>query len=281
MTRSALAGPLTFALVAFGIPWAGWLFVRNESLSLWLFPLFASIGGFAAAFAEGGMQGLVAFGRRVLSLAHAPRYVLVGALVPLVLGFSYVLLTGVPVSSVVLSPAAVLGLSLGAALVTGPLAEEFGWRGYVQPALLRRIAPFWAGLAVGVIWWSWHYALYRESVFAAPASALHFLAYLETWSIFAVFLVQRARGSVWPAVALHWAANTHPGILGVLLPSVDGGSLPGGSKGWAYYLAAACVFAVANRGFYFTKQASAPVLHATANNSSKPTPLRGAAKLRC
>lgn len=276
MARNAMAGPLTFVLVAFGIPWTGWLFMQNEDLSIWLFPLFASVAGFAAAFADGGIHGLVAFCRRVFRISLVPRYVVAALLIPLALGFSYLFTTGVPLSSVVLSPVAVLSLSLGAALVTGPLAEEFGWRGYVQPALLRRLAPFWAALVVGLIWWAWHYALYRDSVFAAPASALRFLAYLETWSIFAMFLVQRAHGSVWPAVALHWAANTHPDILRVLLPSVDGGSLPGGSKGWLYYLAAACVFVVVNRSFYFTRQAGAAVLHATANDSSKPPPLRGA-----
>ncbi|MFZ6843454.1 lysostaphin resistance A-like protein [Undibacterium sp. RuTC16W] len=277
MTRSSMAGPLTFVLVAFGIPWIGWLFVQNEDLSIWLFPLFASIAGFAAAFADGGTQGLVAFCQRVFGVLSVPRYVLVAVLIPLALGFSYLFTTGVPVSSVVLSPAAMLSLSLGAALVTGPLAEEFGWRGYVQPALLRRLAPFWAALVTGLIWWAWHCALYRDSVFAAPASALRFLTYLETWSIFAVFLVQRARGSVWPAVALHWAANTHPDILRVLLPSVDGGSLPGGSTGWLFYLAAACAFTVVNRGFYFTRQADIAVPHARANNSPKPTLSRGEA----
>lgn len=276
MTRNALLGPLTFALIAFGIPWIGWLFVRNEVLSLWLFPCFASIGGFAAAFADGGIAGLTTFARRTLGAIGAVRYVLAASMIPAALGFSYLFATGTPFSSVVLSPSAVFGLSLGAALVTGPLAEEFGWRGYVQPALLRALAPFWAALVVGLIWWVWHFALYRDSVFAAPGAAFHFLAYLETWSIFAMFLVQRAGGSVWPSVMLHWAANTHPDVLRVLVPSIDGGALPGGSKGWLYYLAVACALALFNRRFFFTKQAHAVVLHATANSSSNLTPLRGA-----
>ncbi len=277
MTRGALAGPLTFIVVAFGIPWAGWLVVRNEALGLWFFPLFASLGGFAAAYAEGGAPGLAAFCRRVFRVSSAWPYVLAALLVPLALGFSYLFATGVPLSIASMSPAAVLGLSLGAALVTGPLAEEFGWRGYLQPLLLRRLAPFWAAVVVGLIWWAWHYALYRDSVFAAPAPALRFLAYLETWSILAVFLVTHAGGSVWPAVALHWAANTHPDMLRVLLPSVDGGSLPGGSHGWLYYLAAACAFAVLNRRFYFTRQPGTAKLRETPNEPSKSTPLPGAA----
>lgn len=272
MTPRSLLGLVTFVLVAFGIPWTGWLFIQDEQLSLWLFPLFASIAGFAAAFTEGGTQGLTVFSRRVFRFIGTLRYVLVAALIPLLLGLSYLLVTGVSLSSIVLSPGALLGLSLGAALITGPLAEEFGWRGYLQPVLLARVAPFWAALGVGAIWWAWHYALYRNSVFASIGSALHFLAYLQTWSIFMVFLVQRTGGSVWPAVVLHWAANTHPGILQALLPSVDGSILPGGSKGPLYYFSAACAFAVINHRFFFAKQASCDAPHATANNSAKSFP---------
>lgn len=275
MIRRRLAGIVTFLLVAFGVPWAGWIFVQDERLSLWFFPLFASVAGFAASFAEGGRKGLEAFSRRVFRTLGAIRCVLVAALIPLLLGLSYLLVTGVSLSSIVLSPAAVLGLSLGAALVTGPLAEEFGWRGFLQHAFLSRLAPFWTALAVGGIWWAWHFALYRDSVFASAASALNFLAYLETWSIFMVFLVQRAGGSVWPAVALHWAANTHPGVLQALLPSVDGSLLPGGSKGSLFYLGVACGFALLNRRFFFNRQAGDAALHIMADNSFKPKPHRG------
>lgn len=73
-----------------------------------------------------------------------------------------------------------------------------------------------------------------------------------------IFLVQRAGGSVWPAVALHWAANTHPDILHALLPGVDGGILPGGSKGSLFYLGAALAFTLVNRKFYFRWRARLP-----------------------
>lgn len=254
MSRRSMFGAATFFAVAFGIPWVGWLFVRDEKLSLWLFPLFASIAGFAAAFAEGGREELKAFSRRVFAVVPALPYVLVGVMLPLLLGLAYLLAKGVPLSGMPWSPAAVLALSLGAALVTGPLAEEFGWRGYLQQRLLFRFAPFWTALVVGGLWWAWHFALYRASVFASPVSALNFLAYLMTWSIFMVFLVERAGGSVWPAVALHWAANTHPSVLQALLPAVDGGSLPGGSKGSLFYLAAAFLFAALNHRFFFARR---------------------------
>jgi len=34
--------------------------------------------------------------------------------------------------------------------------EEFGWRGLAQPLLQRKMAPFWAGLTLGIIAAIWH-----------------------------------------------------------------------------------------------------------------------------
>ena len=253
MKHKTLRGALVFLAVAFVVPWAGWLAVRDDALSLWLFPLFASIGGFAAAFAEGGKAGLIDFSKRVTRISGASRYGFFAILLPVLIGLGYLRLKDVSFASFFSVPEALLGLSLGAALLTGPLAEEFGWRGYVQRGLLQRAAPFWAALLTGFIWWIWHFALYRTSVFASASSALPFLAYLETWSVFLVFLVQRSEGSVWPAVALHWAANVHPGVLQALLPGVDGSVLPGGSKGSLFYLATALAFVAVNRRFYFSR----------------------------
>jgi len=41
------------------------------------------------------------------------------------------------------------------AIIKGPV-EEFGWRGLALPLLQRKLAPFWAGLILGVIWGIWH-----------------------------------------------------------------------------------------------------------------------------
>ena len=46
--------------------------------------------------------------------------------------------------------------SAGALLFPGTL-EEFGWRGIALPLLQRKMAPFWAGLTLGVIHAVWHF----------------------------------------------------------------------------------------------------------------------------
>ena len=277
MPRSELIGLSVFFLIAFGIPWAGWIVMDDQRLNLWLFPLFCSIAGFAAAYAEGGSDGLRRFCQRTIQLGGALKWIFLATLIPLALGFSYLMATGIPLSSMEFSIEAILGLTLIAALVTGPLAEEFGWRGYLQNKLLGHMRPIWVALLIAALWCAWHIPLFRSSVFASTKSALAFLAYLVTWSIFLVYLVQRANGSVWPAVFFHWAANTHADVLRVLFPSVDGSQLPGGSKSTLLYLGAAVAFAAIHWRFFAIRTTPSSALRASSSNSFKPKPLRDSA----
>jgi peptide/nickel transport system ATP-binding protein len=57
--------------------------------------------------------------------------------------------------------------------VGGPLGEEFGWRGYLLPAIAARLGWRWAGLVVGVLWGVWYLPLFfiaDESVSALDVS---------------------------------------------------------------------------------------------------------------
>jgi hypothetical protein len=42
------------------------------------------------------------------------------------------------------------------AIFTGPVSEEFGWRGYVLPRLQTRHSALRAAVAVGLLWGAWH-----------------------------------------------------------------------------------------------------------------------------
>lgn len=49
---------------------------------------------------------------------------------------------------------------VGFALFTGPLSEEFGWRGYAQPRLRRTLSPYATSLVLGLAWGLWHLPLF-------------------------------------------------------------------------------------------------------------------------
>jgi uncharacterized protein len=241
-------GLAAFLLVAFGVPWTGWIAFRLsrhpsamlEALALFWLPAACSVAGFVASFAEGGARGLWAFAARVFNPRFRWYLFPLALLLPLAAGaLTFITHPG----DLMQGGMPRLSLLGGAAVFltnfwTGPLAEEFGWRGYLLAKLAARWPPVVAGLLVGIIWTLWHLPLFYDSAFADAPSAVKFLATTTAWSVTLALLVSRARGSVWPAVACHWAINSQVIIFHALLPQVAGERLPGG---WGFCAASMVV----------------------------------------
>jgi membrane protease YdiL (CAAX protease family) len=112
-------------------------------------------------------------------------------------------------------------------LVAGPLAEEFGWRGHLQPVLRRRLGPAATSAVVGSVWALWHVPLFllvgtsqAQMGLLTPAAAVFFAAMLPL-SVVSWFVSERLRGGVPGAVLVHLAVNTSMTLL-VAAPSVGG-----------------------------------------------------------
>ncbi len=96
---------------------------------------------------------------------------------------------------------------------TGPLGEEFGWRGFALPRLLQCWRPLAAALILGVIWWAWHLP-----TFFIPALSQHqlsipvFLVNSLALSVIMTWLYQRTRGDLLLMILVHAAANYCGGI---------------------------------------------------------------------
>lgn len=103
-------------------------------------------------------------------------------------------------------------------VVGGPLAEEVGWRGYLQPLLNQRLGVLPAGLAVGLVWGVWHlpfFVLPGGEAIVGGLPLVWFVPLLIGWSVLFAWIVTESE-SVLPAVLLHAAMNTTLGTLGVL-----------------------------------------------------------------
>jgi membrane protease YdiL (CAAX protease family) len=102
-----------------------------------------------------GLKGLGSFFRR-LTLWRMPRvwwlYLLLG--IPF-LNYLGAALNGTISDPFPFSPWYLVFPALAQAFFLGTI-EEFGWRGLAQPLLQRKMAPFWAGLTVGIIAATWH-----------------------------------------------------------------------------------------------------------------------------
>jgi len=106
-------------------------------------------------------------------------------------------------------------------LVTGPLCEELGWRGFALPRLLNRFSPFTASLILGVIWGVWHLpSFFLSGMVQNEMSLVLFVIYTPCMSILMTWVFQHTHGSVLSAVMIHYTANICTAILGVTLPTL-------------------------------------------------------------
>ena len=104
-------------------------------------------------------------------------------------------------------------------LVSGPLAEEFGWRGFVQPRLRLRYGRVRTAVVMAFVWGLWHVPLFflagtgqhAKGLFS-PQGAL-FFAILFPLCYTILFVTEHLRGGVWAAVLLHAAWNASDALL--------------------------------------------------------------------
>lgn len=104
-------------------------------------------------------------------------------------------------------------------LVTGPLCEELGWRGFALPRLLKRFTPFNASLILGAIWGVWHLpAFFVSGMVQAGMSLPLFLLNALLLSIFVTWVFRHTGGSVLVAVLIHFMVNICASVIGVTIP---------------------------------------------------------------
>lgn len=99
-------------------------------------------------------------------------------------------------------------------LISGPLNEEFGWRGYALDKLLLRFGFFGASMILGFIWGIWHlpwyftpgqaqYNLLQDSVF----HAIMFIPSVMMLSSFVTFVYIKTKRSILAGALVHMFSN--------------------------------------------------------------------------
>ena len=104
-------------------------------------------------------------------------------------------------------------------LLTSPLGEEPGWRGYALPKLQRMIGPFWATMLLGVLWAVWHLPVFLVKGWTS-ASVPAFVLIVIGYSTIITFVFNGSGSSVIAAVIAHSAANACSRFVGELLAGV-------------------------------------------------------------
>ena len=94
-------------------------------------------------------------------------------------------------------------------VLTGPLAEEFGWRGYTLERLQTKYSALSANLVLAFFWAFWHFPLFF--ITGAPQETLPFWLFFLTIFFVSIIIgwIQINTGkSLVPALILHGMINT-------------------------------------------------------------------------
>lgn len=111
--------------------------------------------------------------------------------------------------------------------IAGPLCEEIGWRGYLQPLVMERYGFFVSSMIIGTIWTFWHVPFMQTvggtSPINAPIDLLLYWLGIVAHSAMLVVLIGRANWSIPVAMAFHWSLNASmSAIVQPLFPEATG-----------------------------------------------------------
>lgn len=112
-------------------------------------------------------------------------------------------------------------------IIFGPLAEEFGWRGFVLPLLNPKLQPIRASIIVGFIWALWHAPLFWAKSGTAisgfevtiPLVALFFIAVIGSSFIY-TWVFNNTVGNISIAILIHLSMNSSGTIRSMLFPNM-------------------------------------------------------------
>lgn len=230
-----------FTLATYVFSWACWLPIIDSldsspfagspsTLALFFLGAYGpTLVGIAMAGIYGGRSGVKSLFRSAVNLKIGMRWLLISVL------------TGPLIYACSIAAYAALGGELGAInhgllpwlpvvfivpIVFGPLAEEFGWRGFALPSLDHRNKVIVSSIVIGFIWALWHAPLFWAKTGTAISGfqidaylvGLFFVAVIGSSFIY-TWLFNRT-GSLAAAILLHLGMNASGTITGMLFPEM-------------------------------------------------------------
>jgi uncharacterized protein len=176
-----------------------------------------SLAGLVLTWRFEGRDGLLRLlARAIPSRAGFPWYLAVIAgysAVPLFAGWlaGYDTFTALPTWDRLL-----ILLAVSVVADTGPIGEEFGWRGFALPRMLERRTPLTASLILGAIWAFWHIPTFFMPSF--PQNHLPFPLFVVSTTAICViqtWLYLRTGGDLFLMILVHLMTNYCLGFLRV------------------------------------------------------------------
>lgn len=198
----------TFLALSFGLTWslAAVLMIVGFSTPVFLLAVYApGLAGIFLVWQHYGKEGLISFFRRLTLWRMPLKWWLY-----MLLGFPAIVYLGAALNGTIgdlfpFSPWYQIFPALLQSFFLLGTNEEFGWRGVALPLLQRKMAPFWAGLILGIIWAAWHIPAFFVSGLQYEAwSAVPYFGGVIALSIILTPIFNSAKGSLLIAYLYHF-----------------------------------------------------------------------------
>lgn len=200
---------IEYVLLAFGIPMFCVLLCRINDNNIFQLILYGiegaspSLAVMILVFAYNRKNGLKKYLYEKYILSFNMKTCLLGFLVPflllscakavsIILGDEYIFLLPVTSRKLVI-------------ILWALLAEELGWRGYLQEKLEKNISDKLIPFLTGMIWALWHYHFILSGSMNVPAVAFLLGCVFESYGYFAITKV--VKGNIVPASIWHFTGN--------------------------------------------------------------------------
>jgi hypothetical protein len=177
-----------------------------------------SLAAFALTWRAEGIPGARRLAGRLLRWRAPLRWYAFALLAPVLIRLLSLALYAITGGALLANPVPLQMVAIAFLIgLVVPLMEEYGWRGYLLPALLGRWSATAAGVGVGVAWAGWHYPLFwmKGTGFYAwgqasglPAAMLSYTAAAVGLSMLFTLMFCRTDGNLLLAFLLHDAVNT-------------------------------------------------------------------------
>lgn len=211
---------LTYFALSFLISWALWLspVIKGQGIAvpdiLLLLGQFALLGpaiaGFILVFSEQGKAGGKALLKSAWNWKFKKVWLLPTLLLPALM-IAVTLLIKLPIEGQTLAMESTpMPLPLFAVFlfVAGGPLEEFGWRGYALPRLLKKYSFVTASLILGLLHGLWHLPLhFMDGTVQAAMPIWEFIAVTAVGAVIYSWIYIHTNGNLMLMLMYHWAGN--------------------------------------------------------------------------
>ncbi|MBC7081629.1 MAG: CPBP family intramembrane metalloprotease [Thermoplasmatales archaeon] len=228
MKNSEKRNLLLFFLVAFAWSWLLWLPEVLFGFRLYLAPFGPTVSAFILTYINEGLEGIKKLFKRGIDFRFKRIWwIPIFLLMPLIVGLSllFAVLGGENAGIQVLSqPWIIIPAFFYILFLGGPVAEEFGWRGYALDRLQARYSAFLSSFFLGIIWGIWHLPLFfmKGQDIYHNVPILGFISGTVLLSILFTWIYNNTGGSILAVLIFHTMGNLSHFIFPAMATSLGG-----------------------------------------------------------